>query len=345
MNNRTPVLDISGNYEESLIQFSRHLGTEKIRRAVFLCIYGRGTKPKSKKMIMESLGYSPAKGQQVQNALDQLSKHHLIAKSENNGEVKDGSRYLYGKEEAVRANRDKIIRFSDDKPLAKRTETKRRAPVANLPISKAVRSVSLRKKKKLVVLFLTSNPDPAYPLRVDAEMRRVQDAIRGSKFRDNVKIEYRPAADLSSLLDGLNDLHPHVIHFSGHGDPDGLITDTGKVSSKNSDHGEHLSYDLLAKALTATDFSPHVLVLNSCWGSRGIKALKPAVKFLISMNAPISDLAAATFAPRLYAALSSGQSIKSSFDQAILAVEAASISDATTPELYSQEDPSSFHLT
>jgi hypothetical protein len=88
-----------------------------------------------------------------------------------------------------------------------------------------------------------------------------------------------------------------------------------------------------------------VLLLNSCWGSKGENALRKAVNFLISMNAPISDLAAAAFAPRFYAAIASGQSVKASFDQAVLAVEVASISDASTPELYSDQDASRVTLT
>lgn len=349
MNRRSSVIDISGNFEESLIQLSRHLGTDKIRRCVFLNIYGRGTRPKSKKQIMVALGLASEKSQQVQNALDTLSKHHLITKIDNDGSVKDGSRNLYGKDPTVAANRDRIIRFSDNKTLAAKTTTKRNVgSFTGINIRRVSRSV-LKAKRKLVVLFMTSNPIPYSPLRLDAEVLKVQAAIRGSKFRDNVRVEYRPAVDLNSILDGLNDLRPQIVHFSGHGDELGLSGDTGIVLAKPdaaTDYEAHISYDLLAKALRSTDFPPKLLLLNSCWGSKGRNALKPTVDFLISMNAPISDLAAATFAPRFYAATASGQSIKASFDQAVLAVEAASISDAATPELYSNgSDPASVCLT
>jgi hypothetical protein len=52
MNARTAVVDWSGNYEENCIQLGRHLGKNKIRRKLFDAIYGRGSKPRSKKQMM-----------------------------------------------------------------------------------------------------------------------------------------------------------------------------------------------------------------------------------------------------------------------------------------------------
>jgi hypothetical protein len=56
------------------------------------------------------------------------------------------------------------------------------------------------------------------------------------------------------------------------------------------------------------------------------------------MKTSISDLAAITFAPRFYAAIAGGQSIKSAFAQGKVAVEAASISEADTPQLFHPKD-------
>jgi hypothetical protein len=167
---------------------------------------------------------------------------------------------------------------------------------------------------------------------VDSEVRRVQEAVRASKFAENVQIEYRPAADLQTILNGLNDLRPGVVHFSGHSTLDGLLTDTGSMERDPSDE---LSYALLAKALEATDHPPDILILNSCSSSNAKIDVLPTVKILISMNVPISDIAASAFAPQFYAALASGQSVQSAFRQGAVAVEAASLSEAATPELHS----------
>jgi hypothetical protein len=343
MNKRTSIINISGDFDESLIQLARHLGTEKVRRALFNAVYGYGRRPRSKKQLMAVAGLDGSKSQQAQNALDELSRHHLIVKIDNDGSVKDGSRCLYLKDETVRANRPKIVRFADKPSLANSTPTKRRPASSGTTSIRSVTKVELKRRKRLVVLFLTSNPPAGKPLRVDAEVRRVQEAVRGSKFRDNVTIEYRPAADLDTIMDGLNDHHPQVVHFSGHGDEEGLLADRGKVARPTA---ESLPYSQLAKALAATDYRPEIVVLNSCWSSAAKKSILPLVKFLISMNVPISDLAAAAFAPRFYAALASGQSVRSSFDQGSLAVAAVSLSEAATPELhYADFDPAQTRLT
>ena len=166
-------------------------------------------------------------------------------------------------------------------------------------------------------------------------MRKVQEAIRASEFRDNINVEYRPAANLKTLLNGLNDFRPQIIHFSGHGDAHGIAMDSGKVG-KRAD--KSLSYSLLAKALAATDSRPRIVVLNSCNSSGARSALLKLGLIVVSMKTSISDLAAITFAPRFYAALAGGQSVRSAFAQGKVAVESASISEADTPQLFQPKD-------
>jgi hypothetical protein len=132
----------------------------------------------------------------------------LIVRIENEGSVKDGSRYLYQKDATVRANRERIVRLADDRKAAEKIATKRRPIMQGTDIVRRITRQELKKRKHLTVLYLVANPDPENPLRVDVEIRRVQESIRGSAYRDNIAIEYRPVADLNSLIDGLNDHRP-----------------------------------------------------------------------------------------------------------------------------------------
>ena len=59
MKARTAVLDWSGNYEENCIQLGKHLEKNTIRRKLFDAIYGRGSKPRSKKQMMAALDSVP----------------------------------------------------------------------------------------------------------------------------------------------------------------------------------------------------------------------------------------------------------------------------------------------
>jgi hypothetical protein len=329
MKARMSVVDWSGNYEENCIQLGKHLGKDKIRRKLFDAIYGRESRPRSKKQLMAAVGLRPSQGQQAQNQLEYLAKFGLIVSDDNNGLVKDRSFYVYSKEPHVRAHRKTIVKYADRPALAKSVPTKRN--LAGMAVTvKTVTQSTLRRKRRLDVLYSTANPDQKSPLRVDAEMRQVQEAVRGSRLRDNIALHYRPAANLKSIMDGLNDLAPGIVHFSGHGYNGGIAVDHGKVKRPS---GKVVTFDLLAKAVAAVDSPPQVIVLNSCHSAGAKKAFLPPAKAVIAMGDSISDLAATAFAAQFYAAVAAGQSLKSAFDQGVVAVEAVSINEAKTPQL------------
>jgi hypothetical protein len=159
-----------------------------------------------------------------------------------------------------------------------------------------------------------------------------------------VTVEYRPAADLRSLIEGLNDIRPTVVHFSGHSDILALSSDNQDIEKPDV---VDISYVTFARALKATDSPPQVVVLNSCESISSQTEILSAVGILIGMNAPISDIAAATFAPNFYAALASGQSVRAAYEQARLMVEQVSIGEDQTIELVHAVDidPSRVKLT
>lgn len=330
MAERTSIINISGDYEESLLQWAKHLGTNRLRRKIFNTIYGRGSRPRSKHQIMQMAKIREQDSQQAQNALDHLAKHHLIVKVDNDGAVEDGSRYLYRKDPSVRANRLEIIKHADNPHAAEKVPTKRRPQVRGIPFIRTITRQALRKKKRVSVLYLTANPYRRHSLRVDAEVRQVQDAIRRSAYRENISVEYRPAADLNSLIEGLNDHRPAIVHFSGHGHEGGIAVDSPKVARRPA---KTVSFDLLAKAISATDAPPEIIVLNACKSAGARKAFLPPAKIVVVMRDSVSDLAAVAFAAQFYAAIAAGQSVKSAFAQGKVAIEDVSLNEATTPEL------------
>jgi hypothetical protein len=192
---------------------------------------------------------------------------------------------------------------------------------------------ALKNRKHLDVLYLTANPHG--DLRVEAEVNQVQQEVRGSKFRDNIEVHYRPAANLNSVIQGLNDHTPAIIHFSGHGNESGVGTDDAKSVSPT---GKLVSFALLAKAIAATDTPPQVIVLNSCKSAGAKKSFFPPAKAIVAMGDSIGDWAAIAFAANFYAAIAAGQSLHSAFAQGKIAVEAVSIGEADTPELVLAEN-------
>ena len=105
MKARTPVVNWSGDWEETCTRLAKHLGISKIRRRLFDTIYGRVSKPRSRKQLAADAGLKKSDGQQAQNELDHLWRYGLIERVENDGSVEDVSRYLYHKDPDVRAHR------------------------------------------------------------------------------------------------------------------------------------------------------------------------------------------------------------------------------------------------
>jgi hypothetical protein len=329
MNARTAVVDWSGNYEENCIQLGKHLGKNKIRRKLFNAIYGYGARPLSKKQLMSKSGLNASQGQQAQNQLDHLARYGLILRDKNGGSVPDGSQYVYSKEPHVRAHRHNIVKYADIPSLAKKTPTKRNQVVRVMSAKAATRS-ALRGKKRLDVLYLMANPIKRQPLRVDAEFKMVSEEIRRSQFRDNISLHHSPAANLDSIIHGLNDHRPRIVHFSGHGSSDGIDTDDGGIKRIKR---QFVTFETLAKAFGATDTPPDVVVLNACNSAGARKTLLKSVKALVVMEDSVSDVAAIVFSTKFYGGIASGQSLQSSFEQGKVAIEMASLDEADTPTL------------
>jgi hypothetical protein len=191
-----------------------------------------------------------------------------------------------------------------------------------------IREVPVPRIEELRLLYLTANPlvaDPATNLRVDAEVAQVQRAVRGTLHRDYVKIDHRPAATPEDLLDGLNDLVPHVVHLSGHGGGAAVLMDNSDVDEPQA---RTLTFPQLGRALGTATRPPTMLLLNACDTVEGAtEDLLPTVPVVIAMASSVLDNAASTFAARFYSAIASGLSIKKAFDQGVLAVEFVGLDD------------------
>lgn len=159
--------------------------------------------------------------------------------------------------------------------------------------------------------------------------------LRGTKYRESIELHHRPAATVSDLMDGINDVRPHIVHFSGHGGDAGLLFDNGSVDAPD-DHP--LAFDLLAQVLAATDTPPKLLVLNACDTLDGSDLLLRAVPVVVAMSDTITDVAAALFATKFYAAIASAQSVASALKQARVAMEFELVGDADLPQHVARED-------
>lgn len=233
----------------------------------------------------------------VKRKLADLSKHHATKTAQLRRED-DSDRRTHARD--------------DDR---RRTKEKQHARQLILRAPPQVRYVVVQppKPEVLRVLYLTSNPGGGVELlRTEAEVRAVQQELRGAVHRDLIDVQMRSAAGPDDLLQGINDVRPHVVHFSGHGGGGGILFDSGDIDSPT---GIEMDYTTLSAFLSATDQPPKLLVLNGCDTLEGGDVLLHAVPVVIAMSDTISDLAASVFAAKFYGAIASAQSVGTALKQ------------------------------
>ena len=331
MNKPTPVIDTHANHEENIERIVKLLGHNKLRLKIFEFIHGRGSRPKTVTEIADGLKLKNR--QLVLNQINYLAKHKIVSKL-SVSTSQQANKWAYGKNDFCMANKPEILRKVSRPELLRRDLTKRR-PQIKAPegmYAPDLRRIKREKssRSKLRVLYLLANPQSQGALRTDAEFRLVQEEIRGSKYRDKIDLIISPAADAKNILRGLNDYRPQIVHFSGHGGKGSIWLDDGKLAKSI---GGAMRFDLLVKALSATDSPPRLLVLNACDTLAGAEALLEVVEVVIAMAESVSDVGAATFAAQFYAAIASAQSTSVALNQGKVAMEAASLADARLPQM------------
>jgi hypothetical protein len=196
-----------------------------------------------------------------------------------------------------------------------------------------VRTIPTPKPEILRVLYLTANPD--MDLRTEVEVRDVQQAVRRATHRELIDIMYRPAATPEDLLDGLNEIRPHVVHFSGHAGGAAVLFDNASVDTPA---GRKVTFDLLARALSATADPPALLVLNGCDTLEGAEELLESTSVVIAMATEITDLAASVFAARFYSAVASAQPVGAAVRQGSVVLDLAGLGEGWAPNLLARDD-------
>jgi hypothetical protein len=345
MNSQSSVINPGGDYEETIERLAKHLGRDKNRRAVFNLLYGRGSKPRSKKQMAEAL-HIGGTAQVVQNALDELARHNLIVRIENKGQVKDGSRWVYAKHPFVRANREQIVRYADDPRAAKKIATKRRPigpgvsfvqpRVRNLKSrTTSRRGASPAKRAALRVALLVTNPERRASLQTGIEARDIEAGLKASGNWDKIELKISLAPTLVNLLDALNQFRPNVLHFSGHGGGGALLFDNERPGV---DGGTVLNFEMIERVVSATAFRPDLLVLAACDTVQGADVFLSGVPAVVAMADEIDDDAACAFSQQFYRSLASGASIANALTQAKLILEQKGYHDAQLPTLISAND-------
>ncbi|MBD2197405.1 MULTISPECIES: CHAT domain-containing protein [Calothrix] len=178
------------------------------------------------------------------------------------------------------------------------------------------------------ILILTANPQGTSQLRLDQEVRDIEEGLQRAKQRDQFILEQKWAVRPRDIQRAMLDINPSIIHFSGHGTGDeGLVFEDETGSAKLVD-GEALAglFELFAEQVEC-------VVLNGCYSEVQAEAIAQHVNYVIGMKKAIPDKAAIEFAVGFYDALGAGKPVEFAHKFGCAAIRLAGIPEQLTPVL------------
>ena len=165
------------------------------------------------------------------------------------------------------------------------------------------------------ILFLAANPKDTSRLRLDEEIRNIQEGLKLSTGRDSFELLTQWALRPRDLRRALLEHDPQIVHFSGHGEgKSGLVleNDLGKAQT--------ISSAALANLFKLCP-SVRCVFLNSCYSKVQATAIANHIPYVIGMNEAIGDAIAIRFAVGFYDALGYGRSLPEAYEFGMTAIE------------------------
>lgn len=202
------------------------------------------------------------------------------------------------------------------------------APLASAPEPTAPSAPALR------ILFLGSSPEGTVGLRLDQEVRDIDLALRQAEFRDQFDLRQQHAVRINDLQTALLRHRPQILHFSGHGQTDGLYLEdeTGQPRKVQG--------SVVARILAVFKKQIRCVVLNACYSKDQAEEIAKDIDCVVGMSSAVDDRSAIRFSVAFYQALAFGESVQMAFNLGCAQVDLAALGEGNLPQLVaSRTDP------
>ncbi|MBD2358582.1 CHAT domain-containing protein [Tolypothrix sp. FACHB-123] len=184
-----------------------------------------------------------------------------------------------------------------------------------------------------IILILAANPKGTSKLRLEEEVRDIEEGLRQSSGRDQFLLKAELALRPRDMYRALLRDKPKVVHFCGHGNDDGGLVLENVQGEVHLVEPKALAalFELFADCIEC-------IVLNACYSAVQAEAIAQHIPYVIGMNQAIGDRAAIEFAVGFYDALGAGESIKFAYELGCRAIGIYGISGDSTPKLIQKTD-------
>jgi len=182
--------------------------------------------------------------------------------------------------------------------------------------------------KPIKILFLAANPKDTSPLRLDEEIRGIDQALRQSEFRDKFDIKQHWAVRVTDLQSYFLRYKPDIVHFSGHGSESSEI-----ILEDNDGNSQSVSNRALSQLFSVLKDNIRCVVLNACYSEQQAQAIAKNIDCVIGMSKLIGDSATISFAVAFYQALGYGKDVKTAFELGRAQIDLEGLNEQDTPKL------------
>jgi CHAT domain len=178
------------------------------------------------------------------------------------------------------------------------------------------------------ILILTANPKGTSQLRLDQEVRDIEEGLQRAKQRDQFVLKSMFAVRPRDIQRAMLDINPSIVHFSGHG-----IEDEGLVFEDEAGRVKLVDGEALAGLFELFAEQVECVVLNGCYSEVQADAIAQHINYVIGMKKAIPDKAAIEFAVGFYDALGAGRTVEFAHKLGCAAIRLAGIPEQLTPTL------------
>ncbi|MEG4070381.1 CHAT domain-containing protein [Microcoleus sp. Pol11C2] len=160
------------------------------------------------------------------------------------------------------------------------------------------------------ILILAANPTNTAPLRLEQEIREIDEGLRRANKREQYKLEQKWAVRSRDFYRAILDYQPNIVHFCGHGaGSEGIVLedDTGKMALVQTNALASM-FKLFAKK------GVECVILNACYSEVQAEAIRYYVNYVIGMNKAVGDQASIAFAVGFYDAIAAGYTLEEAYE-------------------------------
>lgn len=182
---------------------------------------------------------------------------------------------------------------------------------------------------KRTILILAASPTDQVRLRLDQEVRDIDESLRRSLHRECFTLQSQWAVRPKDLRRALLDHNPQIVHFCGHGKGE-----QGIVLENEMGQSQKVSTEAITDLFKLfADKGLECVVLNACYAEVQANVIVQYIPHVIGMSDAIFDKTALKFAVGFYDALGAGWSYKRAFEMGRSAIAIEGIPEADFPVL------------